>query len=164
MENEVPNTVLRFLPQKSPYWLNESQKTCFGGSFSPISAVLWGWLCPKTIGFIHVWTLTNHANFMKTVSKLRSVLWLIIIIISWKPRSVIFECKFKNIYEVLLLKSILVRKKILWRINFILIKFLISKLLLEKLQNECKKPSFIHEAISIFPFYIHGFELWKAWQ
>ncbi len=57
------------------------------------------------------------------------------------------ECKLKNIYEVLLLKSVLIRKKILRRINFILIKFLLNKLFLEKLTNECKKPLFFHKAM-----------------
>ncbi len=44
-----------------------------------------------------------------------------------------FQRKLKNIHEVLLLKSTLVRKKILRRINFVLIKFLLNALLFEKL-------------------------------
>ncbi len=74
-------------------------------------------------------------NWLKTATCIMAV----IIIISWKPKSVIFECKLKNIYKVLLVKSILIRKKISWRINFILLKFFLNKLLLEKLRNECKK-------------------------
>ncbi len=57
-------------PQKTP-WLNENQKTSFGGTFSPISVVLLlDRLFPKTIDFTYVCTLTNHANFMKIDSKL----------------------------------------------------------------------------------------------
>ncbi len=40
-------------------------------------------------------------------------------------------------------------ERILWRINFILIKFLLNKLLSEKLRNEYKKPSFRHKAMCI---------------
>ncbi len=52
--------------------------------------------------------------------------------------------KLKNIREVVLLEGILIRKKILRRINFLFIKFLPNALLFEKLQNECKNPSFLH--------------------
>ncbi len=65
-----------------------------------------------------------------------------------KGTSVIFECKLKNVYEVFLLKRVLSRKEILWKINFILIKFFLNKILLEKVQNEFKKPSFLHKATS----------------
>ncbi len=47
----------------------------------------------------------------------------------------LLESILKNIGEVFLLKSILNRKKILWRINFVLIKFSSNALLFEKLQN-----------------------------
>ncbi len=57
-----------------------------------------------------------------------------VIIVSQKCRSVIFECKLKNMYEVILLESILIWKKILWRINFVLIKFLPNALLFQKLR------------------------------
>ncbi len=75
--------------------------------------------------------------------------WLLIIVMSnnykLKIRSAIFKCKLKNIYEVLLLESILIQKKILWRINLILIKFLINALIFDKLRTKCKKnPSFHH--------------------
>ncbi len=70
MGNGVPNTALKFFPQKSPYSLNESQKTNFGGTFSPISVVLLDPLFPKKIAFTHMWTRTNHAHFMKIGSKL----------------------------------------------------------------------------------------------
>ncbi len=66
--------------------------------------------------------------------------------------SVIFECKLKNILKIFLLESILTRKKILWRINFILIKFLLNKILLEKIWNECKKTAFLHKAIVVFDY------------
>ncbi len=49
----------------------------------------------------------------------------------------------------MLLISVLIRKKILWGINFILIKFLLNALLFEKLQNECKNLSLLHKATCI---------------
>ncbi len=55
----------------------------------------------------------------------------------------------KNIHEALQLESILIRKKILWRINFVLIKFLLNALLFEKSWNECENPSFLHKAMCI---------------
>ncbi len=67
----VPNTVFKFFPKKKPYHLNLTQKTTFGGTFSPISVVLLGRLFLKTIGFTHWWTRTNHVIFMKIGSKLR---------------------------------------------------------------------------------------------
>ncbi len=45
--NEVPNTALKFFSQKPLYWLNKKQKTCFGGTFSPMSVVLLDRLFPK---------------------------------------------------------------------------------------------------------------------
>ncbi len=39
MENGVPNTALKFFPQKIPYWLNKSQKSVFvhmSGSIKPM--------------------------------------------------------------------------------------------------------------------------------
>ncbi len=80
--------------------------------------------------------------------------------------SQIFQHKLKNIREVFLLGSILIQKKILWRINFVLIKFLPNALLFEKLQNECKN-SFLHKVTcvrsdhtgAVAQFYIHGFVL-----
>ncbi len=47
--NGVRNTALKFFPQKTPYWLNESQKTSFGGTFSLISVVLLDRLFSKKI-------------------------------------------------------------------------------------------------------------------
>ncbi len=124
---------------KKPILAKWKPKNQFWGHiFSYISGSIW-LMFSKTLGLTHVWTLTNHMNFMKIGSKLRLV--TVIIIISWEPRTIFFECKLKNIYKVLLLESILIRMEILWRINFILIKFLVNKLLLEKLWNECKKPS-----------------------
>ncbi len=86
-----------------------------------------------------------HENRFKTVTCIVTV----IIIISWKSRSAIFYCKLKNIHEVLLLESILIWKEILWRINFVLIKFSLNVLLFEKSWNECKNPSFLHKAMCI---------------
>ncbi len=40
--------------------------------------------------------------------------------------SVIFKYKLKNFYEVFLFERLLTRKEILWRINFILIKFFLN--------------------------------------
>ncbi len=78
-----------------------------------------------------------------------------------------FQHKLKNIREVFLLESMLIRKKILWRINFALIKFSTNALLFEKLQNECKNSSFLHKvtcirsdhADAVAKFHIHGFIL-----
>ncbi len=56
-----------------------------------------------------------------------------------------FEPIFKNICEVFLFERILVRKKILWRINFVFIKFLPNALFFEKLQNEYKNSSFLYK-------------------
>ncbi len=75
--NGVPNTVHKFFPQKIPYWLDEGQKTGFGGIFSPILVVLLGRLFPKTKGFTHRWTRIKHVNFMKS-SKLRLVLYVFV--------------------------------------------------------------------------------------
>ncbi len=78
-----------------------------------------------------------------------------------------FQHKLKNIHEVFLLESILIRKKILWRINFVLKKFSPNALLFDKLQNESENPSFLHQVTSIrsdhagavAKFHIHGFIL-----
>ncbi len=75
-----------------------------------------------------------------------------------------FQHKLKNIHEVLLLETILIWKKILWRINFVLIKFSLNALLFEKLRNEYKNPSFLHKvtcirsdhAGAVAKFCIHG--------
>ncbi len=75
-----------------------------------------------------------HENRFKTATCIVTV----IIIISWKSKRVIFESKLKNIHEVLQLESIFIRKKILQRINFILIKFSLNTLLFEKSWNKCK--------------------------
>ncbi len=45
--NGVPNTALQFFYQKPLYPLIESQKTSFGGTFSPISVILLDCLFPK---------------------------------------------------------------------------------------------------------------------
>ncbi len=82
----------------------------------------------------------------------------------------IFSTYLKNICDVFLLESILIRKKILWRINFVLIKFSPNALLFEKLQNECKSASFLHKvtcirsdhAVAVAKFHIHGFIVYEA--
>ncbi len=81
MENKVPITVLKLFPGKITYRLNESQKTIFGGTFSPVSVVLLRQLFPKTIGFTHVWIRANYVNFMK----IGSILWPV----SWHSRSIL---------------------------------------------------------------------------
>ncbi len=48
-------------------------KNQFWGHISHISVVLLGRLFPKTIGFTHWWTRTNHVNFRKIGSKVRPV-------------------------------------------------------------------------------------------
>ncbi len=78
-----------------------------------------------------------------------------------------FKHKLKNIREVFLLESMLIRKKILQRKKFVLIKFLPNALLIEKLQNECKSPSLHYKvtcirsdhAGTIAKFHIYGFIL-----
>ncbi len=47
MGNGVPNTALKFFLQKPPYWLNESPKKRFWGTFSPMSVVLLDRLFPR---------------------------------------------------------------------------------------------------------------------
>ncbi len=49
--NGLLNTVPKFFTRKIPYWLNESRKTGFEGTFSSILVVLLGRLFIKTIGF-----------------------------------------------------------------------------------------------------------------
>ncbi len=71
----------------------------------------------------------------------------LIIIINWKSRSVSFEWKLKNVHKVLLLEMIFIWKKILWKNNFVLIKFLRNTLLFEKSWNKCKNSSFLHKAM-----------------
>ncbi len=63
-----------------------------------------------------------NENRFKTATWVRAE----IIIINWKCKSVIFKCKLKNTHKVSLLESILIQKKILWRINFVFIKFLLT--------------------------------------
>ncbi len=78
-----------------------------------------------------------------------------------------FYHKVKNIHEVFLLESILIRKKILWRLNLLFTKFLLNTLLFEKVWNECKNPSFLHKVTCIrldhtgivAKLHIHGFIL-----
>ncbi len=65
--------------------------------------------------------------------------------------SQLFQHKLKNIRKVFLFESILIRKKMLWRINFVLIKFSPNAILFEKLQNECKNPAFLHKVTCIRP-------------
>ncbi len=78
-----------------------------------------------------------------------------------------FQHKLKNICEVFRLESVLIWKKILRKINFILGKFSPNALFFKKLQNECKNSSFLHKLTSIrldhagavAKFHIHGFIL-----
>ncbi len=87
-----------------------------------------------------------HENWFKTATCIMTV----IIIISWKFRCVIFfKCTSKNIRLCCSKVLILIQKKILWRMNLVLIKFLLNALILEKSWNECKNPSFLHKAMCI---------------
>ncbi len=93
----------------------------------------------------HVWTRTNHVNFIKIGSKLRSVSRHYII--SCKSRSVIFNVNWRTSTRFCCLKDILIRKKILWRINFSFTKFLQNALLFGKSWNECKNTSLLHKVM-----------------
>ncbi len=81
-----------------------------------------------------------------------------------------FQRKLKNVYEVLLPESILIQKKILWRINLVLIKCSPNAFLFEKLQDDCENPSFLHKvtcirsyhASTVAKFHNHGFILKEA--
>ncbi len=91
MGNGVPNTTLKFFHQKTTYQLNKSQKTSRGGTFSLISVVLLDRLFPKKKSRVHPCVDSHqprefHENQFKTASRIVTV----IIIISWKSRSVIF--------------------------------------------------------------------------
>ncbi len=160
MGNRVPNTALKFFPQKAHTSWMKTKKPVLGHIFPHIGGSIGAIISKKKLEFTHAWTCINHVTGIVTV----------ISVISWKYRSVIFQCKLKNIHEVLLLEGILIRKKILWRINFVLIKFLLCALLFEKSRNEYKNPSFLHKPTCIgigprfnentaLPFYIRGFVL-----
>ncbi len=90
MGNGVPNTELKHFPRKTVYWLNESQKTSFGGHiFSHVSGST-GLIVSKT-NRVHPCVDSHqpcefHENRFKTATCIVTV----IIIISRKPRSVIF--------------------------------------------------------------------------
>ncbi len=73
MGNGVLNAVLKIFPQKPPYRSNEGQKTFMGAHFPYLSGSIGPIVSKKNIGFVHVWTRTNHVNFIKIGSKLRPV-------------------------------------------------------------------------------------------
>ncbi len=115
---------------------------------------------PLSPPFIRIWSweFQNSRYFIPKITKNHEQLCRIcqtvinlsrVIIISWKPKSIVFECKLKNIHKVLPCESILIRKKSLWRINFDLIKFLSTALLFEKLRNDCKNPLFLCKVMRI---------------
>ncbi len=92
MGNGVLNTTLKFFPRKTPYRLNENQKTSFGGTFSPTSV-----LKKKKKSRVHLCVDLHqpcefHENRFKTATCIVSV----IIIISWKSRSVIFNANWRT--------------------------------------------------------------------
>ncbi len=107
------------------------------GSIGPIVS--------KIIGFTHVLTHNQPCEFHETWFKTATYIVTVIIIKSWKSGSTIFECELKNIHEISLLESIRIRKKILWRINFVFIKYLLNAFLFEESRNKCKNPSFLHK-------------------
>ncbi len=89
MGNGVLNTALKFFYQKTPYWLNESQKINFGATFSPISVVLLDRLFPKNR--VHTCVDSHqpcefHENRFKTATCIVTVT----IIVNGKSRSDIF--------------------------------------------------------------------------
>ncbi len=138
----VSNQALKFFSQKPPYWLNERKNQFWGHIFLHISRSI-GTIVFKKKNGVH------SREFHDNRFKIATCIVTVIIIISWKSRNVIFKCKLKNVLEVLPLRSILIWKKILWRINSVLIKFSIKALFLEKSWNECKNPSFLHKAMCI---------------
>ncbi len=105
-----------------------------------------------------------HEKYSKSHFSQKSLYWFL----NGFPQ--FFQHKLKNIQEVFQLKSILISKKILWRINFVLIKFSPNALLSAKLENECKNPQFLHKVTcirsdhpgAVAKFHIHGFILKKA--
>ncbi len=165
MRNGVSNMALKFFSQKPPHigWM-KAKKPVLGAHFPSYQWFYWNNCFQKNR--VHPFVDWHkpcefHENRVKTTTCIMTL-----IIISWKSRSVIFWRKLKNIHQVSLLESILIQKKILWRINFVFIKFLLNALLFEKSCNECKNPSFLHKATCIesviienaaLLFYIHGF-------
>ncbi len=110
------------------------------------------WLCPQNYFSSSFWKILWMKNILNLISYKKVTLIFIagqpLPLKTWTPTndfSQFFQHKLKNIHEVLLLKSILIWDKILWRINFDLIKFLLNALLLGKLWNECKNSYFLHK-------------------
>ncbi len=64
------NTAFKFFSQKTPYQLNESREISLGAHFPPYQWFYWTDCFQKKVGFSHVWTRTNFANFIKIGSKL----------------------------------------------------------------------------------------------
>ncbi len=154
----APNQFFGFHSASAGFFEEKTLKTVFGTSF-PVEKVIfifvgphsngekWSRL-PKIIfhGYLGKYCLFQENSYMKTIQNF----------ISYKKDYIDFCCQttpslqnghvlpqivfrnFFNIHEVLLLESILFRKKILWRINMVLIKFSLNVLLFEKLRNECK--------------------------
>ncbi len=83
-------------------------------------------------------------NSLKTVTCIVTV----IIIVSWKSRSVTFNVNWRTSMWFCCSK-VTYSKKILCRINHVLIKFSLNELRFEKSWNECKNPSFLHNVTCI---------------
>ncbi len=71
----IPNTALNFFLHKTPYWLNESQKTNFGGTFSPYQRFQWFYWtnCFQKTNWIHPCVDSHqpcefHKNRFKTTT------------------------------------------------------------------------------------------------
>ncbi len=134
---------------KTPIPAEWKSKNQFWGHIPPISIILLDWFFSKKKE-VHP-CVNPHQSCEIQENRFKMVICIVtvIIIISWKSRSAIFKCKLKNIHKALLLVSTLIQKKILWRINFVLIKFSLNALIFERSQNKCKNLSFLHKTTCI---------------
>ncbi len=132
MKNGIPNTALKLFSSKTPHtgWI-KAKKPVLGAHFPQYQCFYW------TDGFqknrFHS-SVSSHqpCEFHENRFKTTTCILTVIIIISWKSRSAFLNVNWRTSTRVLLLESILIWRKILWRINFILIKFLLNALHFEK--------------------------------
>ncbi len=139
MGSGVPNTVLKFFLKKAHTGPTKPEKPVVGHIFPHISDSI-GSIISKNYRNHPCVNLHQPCEFHENRCQTATCIVTVIIIINWKSKSVIFECKLKNIHEVLLFESVLIRKKISRRINFVLIKFSLNALLFEKSWNKRKNP------------------------
>ncbi len=95
VENVVPNAVLKFFLQKSPYWLNESQKTGLGHIFSHGGGSI-GLIVFKNNRFHPCVDPHQPGEFHENWFKTATCIITVIIIISWKPRSVVLNVNWRT--------------------------------------------------------------------